>query len=93
MGVLKDEEIKAIAKRVADANSVNFTSVQTSSAVDSDGVPAIEIKYVLTPGSTSEIMGVPSALTISQVIQQLADAGEDRVPIVRYEEKGATSTS
>jgi hypothetical protein len=38
-------------------------------------------------------MGLPSALTTSQVIQRLADAGEERLPIVRYEELGATSSS
>jgi len=38
-------------------------------------------------------MGLPSALTTSQVIQRLADAGEERLPIVRYEELGANSSS
>ena len=93
MNVLSDEQVKAIATTVATSNSVSFASVQTSRTVDSNGLTAIEIKFVLTPGSTSAIMGVPSALTTSQVMQRLADAGEERLPIVRYEEQGATSSS
>jgi hypothetical protein len=34
-------------------------------------------------------MGANSALAVSQLAQQLADRGEERFPIVRYEEKGA----
>jgi hypothetical protein len=93
MSELSDEQVKVIARQVATANSVSVASVQTSRTIDSNGLTAIEIKFVLTPGSTSAIMGVPSALTTSQVIQQLADAGEERLPIVRYEEQGATSSS
>jgi hypothetical protein len=93
MSELSDEKVKEIATKVATANSVSVASVQTSSTFDSNGSTAIEIKFVLTPGSTSAILGLPSALTTSQVIKQLADAGEERLPIVRYEEQGATSSS
>jgi hypothetical protein len=34
-------------------------------------------------------MGRPSALTVSDLIQELADKGEERLPIMRYEEKVA----
>ena len=81
MSELPDDMIKEIAARVAKANSVSVSSVQTSSTVDSSGSSAIEIKFVLTPGSSAAIMGLPSALTTSQVIQRLADAGEERLPI------------
>ena len=93
MSELTDEKVKEIATKVATANSVSVASVQTSSTFDSNGSTAIEIKFVLTPGSTSAILGLPSALTTSQVIKQLADAGEERLPIVRYEEQGATFSS
>lgn len=46
----------------------------------------MEIKFVLTPGSSAHIMGQRSANTIIQIMQKLADAGEDRFPIVQYEE-------
>jgi hypothetical protein len=92
MTKLSDEEVKEIAKDVAHSNNVSFATVQTSRTVDSAGVSAIEIKFVLTPGSTSAVVGLPSALTTSQLIQRLADAGEE-LPIVRYEERSATSRS
>jgi hypothetical protein len=34
-------------------------------------------------------MGANSALAVSQLVQQLADRGEERFPIVRYEEEAA----
>jgi hypothetical protein len=83
MSELTDEKVKEIATKVATMNSVSVASVQTSSTFDSNGSTAIEIKFVLTPGSTSAILGLPSALTTSQVIKQLADAGEERLRIRR----------
>ena len=38
-------------------------------------------------------MGEPSARTVSQLMQRLADAGETRFPIVRYEEQVASPDS
>jgi len=94
MNVLSDEKIKSIATEIAAANSVKLSSVQTSRTVDSNGATAIEIKFVLTPGSSTAAMGSYSALTTSQVIKRLADEGEERLPIVRYdEERGATTSS
>jgi len=93
MSALTDEEVKKIAKSVADANNVSYADVLTSRTVDSPGASAIEIKFVLTPGSTETVKGLPSALTTSQLIQQLADAGDERLPIVRYEEMSAASRS
>ena len=93
MNTLPDEKVIEIAKRIATANSVSFTSVVTAPAIDSTGSEAIEIKIVLSPGSSNAIMGEPSALTVSQLIQNLADAGEGRFPIVRYEEQVAAHRS
>ena len=59
--------------------------VSTAPAVDSTGASAIEIKFVITAGSSSSILGERSARTVSQLVQQLADKGEQRSPIVRYE--------
>ncbi|HWL20445.1 MAG TPA: hypothetical protein VNS33_12300 [Bradyrhizobium sp.] len=89
MSTLSDQEVVKIAKGVAAANNVSVDQVLTAPAWDSTGASAIEIKYVLTPGSSAAIMGERSALTVSQLIQQLADRGEERFPIVRYEEKVA----
>jgi hypothetical protein len=93
MTKLPDDVVKRIAKDVAQSNKVSLAVVQTSSTVDSAGMSAIEVKFVLTPGSTSSVMGLPSALTTSQLMQKLADEGEERLPIIRYEEWSATSGS
>jgi hypothetical protein len=90
MSTLTFEKVKEITEAVATANSVSFASVVTASTVDSTGSEAIEIKIILTPGSSDAIMGEPSARTVAQVVQQLADAGEERPPIVRYEEQVAS---
>jgi hypothetical protein len=47
---------------------------------------------VLTSGSTSAVVGMSSALTISRLIRALADAGEERLPIVRYDEEPSATT-
>jgi hypothetical protein len=92
MGKLSDDEVKEIAKEVALSNKVSVATVQTSRIVDSEGVPTREIKLVLTPGTTSAVLGLPSALTTSQLMRRMADAGEE-LPIVRYEEWRVTSGS
>ena len=89
MTTLLDKDVIEIAKQVATANNVNFADVLTSPCTDSTGAAAIQIKFVLTPGSSASIMGANSALTVSQLVQQLADKGEERFPIVRYEERDA----
>lgn len=86
MTTLANEDVVKIAEGVAVANNVHFADIVTTPATDSTGAAAIEIKYVLTPGSSAAIMGERSANTVSQLIQKLADAGEERSPIVRYEE-------
>jgi hypothetical protein len=93
MTTLTNEKIIEIAKDVATANNINFASVVTAPAIDSAGSEAVEIKFLLTPGSSQAIMGETSARTVSQLIQKLADVGEGRFPIVRYEEQVASSRS
>jgi hypothetical protein len=91
MRILTDENVINIAKEVAAGNNVSFAAVSLAPAIASTGLDAIEIKFVITPGSFQAILGEPSARTVSQVIQKLVDAGEERVPIVRYEEQVASS--
>jgi hypothetical protein len=86
MSTLTDKEVIA---KVATANSVNFDHVSTAPATDSTGAIAIEIKFILTPGSSTSIMGLPSAMTISELSRELANRGEERFPIIRYEEQVA----
>jgi hypothetical protein len=89
MNTLPDQDVVETAKKVAAANNVNFADVLTAPTTDSTGAAAIQIMFVLTPGSSASIMGANSALAVSQLVQQLADKGEERFPIVRYEEKVA----
>jgi hypothetical protein len=93
MSTLSYEKIIEIAQSVASANNVNFATITAMPTLDSTGSTAIEIKFVLTPGSSDKIVGLPSALTTSQVIQKLADEGEERFPIVRYEYRSVTPST
>lgn len=93
MSILTDEAVVQITKAVAALNKVSVADVVTSRTTNSTGSEAIEIKIIVTPGSSGAIMGERSARTVSQVIQKLADAGDGRSPIVRYEELVATSPS
>lgn len=93
MTTLSDKEVLEIAKTVATANNVDFAEVLTTPCIDSTGAAAIQIKFVLTPGSSASIMGTSSALTVSQLIQRLADSGDERFPIIRYEEEDAAGSS
>jgi hypothetical protein len=55
--------------------------------MDSAGLVAVEVIISIPSGQSFAIMGGPSARTVSQVIQRLADAGEERFPIVQFGEK------
>src|SRR5262245_62401146 len=84
MTTLSKEDIIRITEAAATANNVSYETIRTAPAVDSTGSEAIEIRIVLTPGSSSAIIGERSARTVSQVIKEISDTGEERVPIVRY---------
>ncbi|WKA26879.1 hypothetical protein [Bradyrhizobium roseum] len=89
MSTLSDREIVQLTRTVAQANNIAVSNVSTSPTIDWAGNVAIEIKIVLSHGSSAAAMGQPSAMTVSDLIRQLADKGEERLPIVRYEEQGA----
>ena len=86
--MLSDDEIIKIAKEVATANDVGFVDITTEPAIDSEGAAAVMIKIAIPTGSAAGL-GSRTARTVSQLIGQLADAGEQRFPIIRYEGKGA----
>lgn len=92
MATLTDQEVTTIAKKVAQANNVSLDAVSIATAVASTGEPAIEIRLILTPGSSTAIMGKPAAMTVSELIRELADKGEERPSIVRYEDKGVAGS-
>jgi hypothetical protein len=76
MATLEDEEIKTIVRDVAAKNHVPVEKedITTALAIDSDGLDAIDIVISLAPSISS----------------RLADAGEERLPIVWFSEKHAS---
>jgi len=92
MTTLTDQEVANIANKIAQANKVSLKTVSIETAVASTGEPAIEIRLVLTPGSSTDIMGKPAATIVSELIRELADKGEERPRIVRYEDKGVAGS-
>jgi hypothetical protein len=93
MSMLPDEQVKKIAQNAARAHGVPIVDIGLVPTIGSTGAPALEIKYILPPGSTQSIMGARSSATVSQVIMEMADADDGRIPIVRYEEQIASSRS
>ena len=81
MSVLTDDEVKTIAQRAAREHGVEVTDVVLVPTIASTGVPAIDIKYILPAGS---VITTSSSATVSQVIMEMADANDDRIPIVHY---------
>jgi len=93
MTTLKDEEIQAIAKKVADANNVPTQAISTTATLDSSGLPAVNVTFSIAPGTSFEIFkDGRSAATVIQVIQSVTDAGEERLPIVHFEVKHASGS-
>jgi hypothetical protein len=86
--MLTDEKIIEIAKNVAAANDIGFIDITTAPAIDSEGAAAVMITIAIPAGS-AVALGPRTARAVSELIGELADAGEQRFPIVRYEGKGA----
>jgi hypothetical protein len=91
MTTLSDEQIKNIVTQIATANSIPVQSVSTSSIMDSSGREALDVVIFIPPRASLQIVGSSSAATVVEVIHKLADAGEDRFPILQFEEKSSAS--
>jgi hypothetical protein len=91
MTTLADEEIKAIVKKAAAANNIPAQAISTSSIIDSSGREAIEVVISIPPGASHQIVGSSSARTVVEVVHKLADAGEERFPIVQFGEMSSAS--
>jgi hypothetical protein len=86
MTILQREEIEKIAKEVATENGIPFKGVSTTAALDSTGMPIVEVTISIRPGSSFEFFkDGRSSRTVSEVHRRLADKGEERLPIVHYE--------
>jgi hypothetical protein len=69
---------------------VEIEDISTAFAIDSDGLDAIEIVISLAPSISSQVIGEHTSLTVADVHQRLADAGEERLPIVWFGAKHAS---
>jgi hypothetical protein len=86
MMTLPDEKIVQITKDVAEANNIPALDVSTAAAIDSSGLPAIEVTISIIPGASFAFFeDGRSTRTVSQVVQRLADEGEERLPVVHFE--------
>jgi hypothetical protein len=84
MATLEDEDIKTIVRDVALKNHVPVEkeNITTELVIDSDGLDAIEIVISIAPSISSQIVGENTSRTVVEVHQRLAEAGEERLPIV-----------
>ena len=84
--MLDQERIQQIAREVATANlnPASFTTVISSSTVDSEGHDALRITIVLKPGAADKIKGDAALDTLVQIQEQLRKAGEERFPLVEF---------
>jgi hypothetical protein len=86
MTTLKDEEIQAIAKKVAEANNVPTQAISTTTTLDSSGLPAVNVTFSIAAGTSFDFLkDGRSAATVIGVIRSVTDAGEERLPIVHFE--------
>jgi hypothetical protein len=86
MTTLPHEEIEKIAEEVATENQIPFKGISTAAAIDSTGLPAVEVTISIAPGASFDFFrDGRSSRTVSTVIERLADKGEERLPIIHYE--------
>jgi hypothetical protein len=82
---------KAIVKEAAAANNIPAQAISTGPIIDSTGHEAIEVVISISPGTIRQIVGSPSASTVVEIMQKLADAGEERFPIIQFGEMSSAS--
>lgn len=80
-GMISNQDIIQIARRIAQSNGVSLSAVEVNASW-LQGEPAIEIMLILSATITP---GTATALTVAHIVQQLADQGEERFPIVRWD--------
>lgn len=87
--MLNEKRIREIAQEVATANltSANFSSIASSTAIDSEGHEALRIIIVIKPGAETKIKGDAALDTLVQIQDRLRKEGEERIPLVEYATK------
>jgi hypothetical protein len=85
MDTIDLDKIGEIATRVAKDLGDRFVRVAIpSETFDSMGRNALQIEIQLMPGSSSHIAGMAAATTVFSLNKWLQEAGEERLPIVRW---------
>jgi hypothetical protein len=84
--MLDETKIRQIARDVATAqlSSENFSSILSSSVVDSEGHDALRITIVIKAEAVSKITGDAVLDTLVQIRNRLLKEGEERFPLIEY---------
>ena len=84
--MLEPDKITKIATDAATTNlaSAAVTRVISETATDSQGRDALKITIVIRPDALGRLTGDAALDTLVQIQEQLAQAGEERFPIVEY---------
>ena len=93
--MLDEKRIRQIAQEVATANltSANFSSIASSTAIDSEGHEALRIVIVIKPGAEAKIKGDTALDTLVEIQDRLRKKGEKRFPLVEFATKKELSES
>jgi hypothetical protein len=90
MSTLKDEDIIKIAQDVAQENNIPAAAISTTAALDNSGLPLVVVTVSIAPGSSFDFFrDGRSSRMISDVIKKVADTGEERLPIIHFEDQRA----
>jgi hypothetical protein len=89
MTALPDDEIKTVVRDVARERGIPAQGVSTTSFYNVHLGDTLEVVVSIPPGASLQWATGTSSGFVSTVIQRLADKGEERFPIVHYEEKSA----
>lgn len=83
---MDEKRIRQIAEEVATANltNANFTSIASSTAVDSEGHEALRIIIIIKPGAETKIKGDAALDTLVGIQNRLHKEGEERFPLVEF---------
>jgi hypothetical protein len=93
MTTLKNEEIVQIAKDIVAANNIPAQSVSTAPALDMTGLPAVEVIISLVPGASFDFFeDGRSSHVVSEIIREVEERGEERLPVVHFERARASGS-
>ena len=80
------ERVTQISTEVAKVNfgAENVVRVESEPTTDSQGEEALNLLIVVAPALAETISGEAVVDTLSQIIDRLQEAGDERFPIIEY---------